>query len=258
MWEFWRSSVEDGVILVLYGSPVRGRYVVKVNALPDRKVEICFDDGTTMELPLADYSNAGCFADKLRADMGALEFVHEFEHLLSPLSLVPPVQETQSPVKSTASATSTQTSDLKPGEAPAGADTKQQNPDGKGGGHWKRNLLMAALGAPLAVGAVMVALPAIGFTAGGIAAGSYAASMMSAAAVANGGGVAAGSAVAVLQSVGAAGLGAGGTAAVGGVGATVGGATSYLVGLFKDKFKKNKNEVNDATAAADDDDTNKN
>ena len=45
-------------------------------------------------------------------------------------------------------------------------------------------------------------LGAIGFTSAGIAAGSYAASMMSAAAIANGGGVAAGSAVAVLQSVG--------------------------------------------------------
>lgn len=47
-----------------------------------------------------------------------------------------------------------------------------------------------------------VVLGAIGFTAGGIAAGSYAASMMSAAAVVNGGGVAAGGLVAVLQSAG--------------------------------------------------------
>lgn len=42
----------------------------------------------------------------------------------------------------------------------------------------------------------------LGFTAAGITAGSVAAKMMSAAAIANGGGVAAGSAVAVLQSVG--------------------------------------------------------
>uniref|UniRef100_A0A8C3T7M9 Uncharacterized protein n=1 Tax=Chelydra serpentina TaxID=8475 RepID=A0A8C3T7M9_CHESE len=41
-----------------------------------------------------------------------------------------------------------------------------------------------------------------GFTAAGIATGTVAAKMMSAAAVANGGGVAAGSAVAVLQSIG--------------------------------------------------------
>lgn len=47
-----------------------------------------------------------------------------------------------------------------------------------------------------------VALGAVGFTSSGIAAGSVAAKMMSAAAVANGGGVAAGSTVAVLQSAG--------------------------------------------------------
>ena len=52
----------------------------------------------------------------------------------------------------------------------------------------------------------MVAAPfvlgAAGFTAAGITAGSWAAGMMSAAAVANGGAVAAGSTVAVLQSLG--------------------------------------------------------
>lgn len=55
------------------------------------------------------------------------------------------------------------------------------------------------------VGAVVVvpaALGLVGFTAGGITAGSFAAGMMSSAAIANGGGVAAGSLVAVLQSVG--------------------------------------------------------
>lgn len=50
--------------------------------------------------------------------------------------------------------------------------------------------------------AAPVVLGAVGFTSAGIAAGSWAASMMSAAAVANGGAVAAGSTVAVLQSVG--------------------------------------------------------
>lgn len=49
---------------------------------------------------------------------------------------------------------------------------------------------------------VPVALGAAGFTSAGVAAGSVAAKLMSAAAVANGGGVAAGSAVAVLQSAG--------------------------------------------------------
>uniref|UniRef100_A0A8C3Y2R1 Uncharacterized protein n=1 Tax=Catharus ustulatus TaxID=91951 RepID=A0A8C3Y2R1_CATUS len=55
-------------------------------------------------------------------------------------------------------------------------------------------------------GVALVGIPlfisALGFTGAGIAAGSIAAKMMSAAAIANGGGVAAGSTVAVLQSVG--------------------------------------------------------
>uniref|UniRef100_A0A8B9V2X0 Uncharacterized protein n=1 Tax=Anas zonorhyncha TaxID=75864 RepID=A0A8B9V2X0_9AVES len=59
-------------------------------------------------------------------------------------------------------------------------------------------------------GMVLFSIPAtvsvLGFKAGGIAAGSVAATMMSVAAKANNGGVAAGSTVAVLQSIGAAGL----------------------------------------------------
>lgn len=57
-----------------------------------------------------------------------------------------------------------------------------------------------------AVVSTFLVLATIGFTAGGIVAGSIAAGMMSSAAVANGGGVAAGSLVAVLQSVGAKGV----------------------------------------------------
>ena len=83
----------------------------------------------------------------------------------------------------------------------------------------------AAVGGVAAPVVVTSAVSAIGFTSTGIAAGSTAASMMSAAAIANGGGVAAGSTVAVLQSVGAVGLGAlawpvalGGALALGGVG----------------------------------------
>lgn len=57
-----------------------------------------------------------------------------------------------------------------------------------------------------AAGVVLFGVPAVvsalGFKAAGIAAGSIAAKMMSAAAIANNGGVAAGSTVAVLQSVG--------------------------------------------------------
>ncbi|XP_035170523.1 interferon alpha-inducible protein 27-like protein 2 isoform X1 [Oxyura jamaicensis] len=61
-------------------------------------------------------------------------------------------------------------------------------------------------GVGLALYGVPACVSALGFTAAGIAAGSIAAKMMSAAAIANNGGVAAGSIVAVLQSVGAAGL----------------------------------------------------
>ncbi|CAL4078311.1 unnamed protein product [Meganyctiphanes norvegica] len=75
-----------------------------------------------------------------------------------------------------------------------------------------------------AVLAAPVVLTGIGFTSAGIAAGSFAASMMSAAALAEGGGVAAGSLVALLQSAGAVGLGAGAAAGVGAAGATVGAA----------------------------------
>ncbi|XP_032084148.1 interferon alpha-inducible protein 27-like protein 2A isoform X2 [Thamnophis elegans] len=58
-------------------------------------------------------------------------------------------------------------------------------------------LIAAAIGAGSVVGMPLV-LSAMGFTAAGIAAGSLAAKMMSAAAIANGGGVAAGSVVALL------------------------------------------------------------
>ncbi|XP_045116940.1 interferon alpha-inducible protein 6-like isoform X2 [Portunus trituberculatus] len=88
-----------------------------------------------------------------------------------------------------------------------------------------------AMGGLFGVGALIVApyaLAAAGFTSAGIAASSFAASLMSSTAVASGGGVATGSAVAVLQSVGAAGI----PTAVGTVvttgGALVGGGASYL------------------------------
>ncbi|KAK2546347.1 Ifi27l2 [Columba livia] len=57
-----------------------------------------------------------------------------------------------------------------------------------------KSLRLLHVGIPMAIGA-------LGFTSAGIAAGSVAAKMMSAAAIANGGGVAAGSSVAVLQSI---------------------------------------------------------
>ncbi|XP_068028481.1 interferon alpha-inducible protein 27-like protein 2A [Anomalospiza imberbis] len=93
-----------------------------------------------------------------------------------------------------------------------------------------RNVIGTVIGATVGAGLALVGLPvcigALGFTGAGIAAGSIAAKMMSAAAIANGGGVAAGSAVAVLQSIGAAGLSLGAkvglTAALGSAGAASG------------------------------------
>ncbi|XP_060938728.1 interferon alpha-inducible protein 27-like protein 2 [Limanda limanda] len=63
----------------------------------------------------------------------------------------------------------------------------------------------AAVGAAVAEDKTPDVLRAAGFTSGGIEAGSTAASMMSASAVANGGGVAAGSLVSVFQKTGASG-----------------------------------------------------
>ena len=68
--------------------------------------------------------------------------------------------------------------------------------------------------APFAVGL-------FGFTAGGITAGSTAASMMSSAAIAAGGSVPAGGTVAILQSIGAAGLGFSTKVAIGATSAAV-------------------------------------
>ncbi|XP_058675984.1 interferon alpha-inducible protein 27-like protein 2A [Ammospiza caudacuta] len=90
------------------------------------------------------------------------------------------------------------------------------------GGSAIGTVIAATVGAGLALVGVPVFLGALGFTGAGIAAGSIAAKMMSAAAIANGGGVAAGSTVAVLQSIGAAGLSAGAKVALGSAGAATG------------------------------------
>ncbi|XP_008397722.1 interferon alpha-inducible protein 27-like protein 2B isoform X1 [Poecilia reticulata] len=115
----------------------------------------------------------------------------------------------------------------------------------------------AVLGGIGAVALAPVVLGAVGFTSAGIAAGSFAASMMSAAAVANGGGVAAGSLVAILQSAGAVGLSAAASTAVAGVGAGVGAGIGATAGLLagstnnqeevnkEDKENKDKEEKND-------------
>jgi Interferon-induced 6-16 family len=92
-------------------------------------------------------------------------------------------------------------------------------------GRWLWKAAVATVGAGVTIVAAPAVISFVGFTSGGIAAGSWAASMMSAAAVANGGAIAAGSTVATLQSIGAAGLGYAGTAAV----AAAGAATSTAV-----------------------------
>lgn len=98
------------------------------------------------------------------------------------------------------------------------------------------------------VAAAPLALTAVGFTSAGIAAGSWAASMMSAAAIANGGGIAAGSMVAVLQSAGAAGIGATATGLLGTAGAGVGGGAAFGISKLFGKASRddNSSDCNDS------------
>ncbi|XP_037801731.1 uncharacterized protein LOC119596514 isoform X2 [Penaeus monodon] len=106
----------------------------------------------------------------------------------------------------------------------------------------------ATVGAVGAIVAAPFALAAAGFTSGGIAAGSFAASMMSSAAIANGGAIAAGSTVAILQSAGAAGIGAAATAGLaaggGAVGLAAGGATAVGVNKLMGSKPSQENETN--------------
>jgi len=85
--------------------------------------------------------------------------------------------------------------------------------------NYKRAALLGAAGATTAIMAAPLVISGIGFGSAGILAGSYAASWMSAAALAGGGSVVKGSTIAILQSVGAAGMGATGTAVAGATGA---------------------------------------
>lgn len=92
-------------------------------------------------------------------------------------------------------------------------------------------VLVVAASAATAPVAVAAGITATGFCSAGIGAGTYAATMMSTAAIANGGGVAAGSMVATLQSVGVLGITSLGAAPVIGiclVGAGVGMGSLYL------------------------------
>ncbi|CAH0518132.1 unnamed protein product [Peronospora belbahrii] len=100
----------------------------------------------------------------------------------------------------------------------------------------------AATGAGAGFGLYSLVTPIInmiGFGAGGIASGSTAASMMSAAAIANGGGVASGSTVAIMQSIGAAGL-----ATPIGLGLVAGGAVVGGIAFFMKSKTSIGNEDN--------------
>jgi hypothetical protein len=112
--------------------------------------------------------------------------------------------------------------------------------------------LAIGLGGVATIVAAPVVIAAAGFTSGGIVAGSVAASMMSSAAVGSTtGGVVAGSLVATLQAVGATGslaaAGGTGTAAVGGIGASVGAGLGWLA----NKFAGGKNGGDDGKNAGD-------
>ncbi|XP_064394971.1 uncharacterized protein LOC135342207 isoform X2 [Halichondria panicea] len=119
-----------------------------------------------------------------------------------------------------------------------GSGTIQSTPQKKKVSWWK--LTAIAAGSVVGGATVVVAAPLVvaglGFTAGGIASGSIAASMMSAMAPTVAGGI-----VATLQSVGAAGFSAAGVAALAGAGGTVGAAaTAGTVALAS--RRENENE----------------
>lgn len=132
-----------------------------------------------------------------------------------------------------------------PSEPPApnpGSGVPPDEPGKRGPGKGLLYGCAAVVGGVTAVAAAPAVLTAVGFTSAGIAAGSWAASMMSIAAGLNGGGVAAGGLIATLQSVGAAGLGAAGVAGVGAVGGVAGagvaaGAAKVVEGIAGDEKK---------------------
>ncbi|XP_035301810.1 interferon alpha-inducible protein 27-like protein 2A isoform X2 [Cricetulus griseus] len=117
-----------------------------------------------------------------------------------------------------------------------------------------RTIIGAAIGGVGAVIAAPIALSALGFTGAGIAAGSIAAKMMSAAAIANGGGVAAGSLVATLQSVGAVGLSASSNIILGSVGAAVGAAVEQASETLLEFIKQRRDPTEESEDSEPEDD----
>jgi hypothetical protein len=92
------------------------------------------------------------------------------------------------------------------------------------------HVAVPVVGAAAFVYAVPIVVTAVGFTSSGITAGSWASSIMSATAIANGGGVSAASLCAALQSIGVVGLTSAQMATIGIVGAGV----TYKVMLHAD------------------------
>ncbi|XP_071503952.1 uncharacterized protein [Diadema antillarum] len=115
---------------------------------------------------------------------------------------------------------------------------------------------ISALGLGVGAAAFVVGnmiVPGLGFAASGIVANSFAASMMSSAAIANGGGVAAGSPVAVLQSIGATGKTgvAAGTCAAAEAGAAAVGTAGVAAGETVYTVKNGKSYVSRSTQTED-------
>ncbi|XP_064078905.1 uncharacterized protein LOC135196208 isoform X4 [Macrobrachium nipponense] len=137
-------------------------------------------------------------------------------------------------------------------------ENQNSNTIGRSSKFWKTAGIAAGsvIGGLGLVAAAPLALTAVGFTSTGIAASSFATSMMSSAAIANGGGVAAGSLVAVLQSAGAAGISATATGALGAAGAGIGGGTAFgiskLFGRASSDDSSNCNESDSKSKKNDD------
>ncbi|XP_064394979.1 uncharacterized protein LOC135342214 [Halichondria panicea] len=109
---------------------------------------------------------------------------------------------------------------------------------------WKLTAIAAGsvVGGATVVAAAPLVVAGLGFTAGGIASGSIAASMMSAMAPTMAGGI-----VATLQSVGAAGFSAAGVAALAGAGGTAGAAVTAALASRRENENESSEIAEDET-----------